>query len=377
MDERIPKIDTESANKLLELAKEKARQVSEGKLTNFTPSSPVTAILEAMVLIAEELQSSINNLASEIEQNRLKIFNISRQNATKSTGTIKVKLDSLYPNPFQLPRGFKLFINGVQFETTTDLVIPAFVDEGEAIVESVYTGVATNVKNESPSITYTSIFKVSTISLVDDISGGIDQESIDEYNQRVYSLIRRRDTLVSEEDFETDLKDYLGEGSTALAIGRLKPDKISFENGYVYVFGLNPDSSVLNQTQIAQLQDYYTSRVAMATVSIDSLSFFEINVRVIATFASRFSAEVLNEEIKIVVESYLSSSNLIPGSQIMNKALEHRIQGIDGIVEGAISVTLNGLAQPVDMPNRWYVPKLGKLETTLIAQGTSNAFDFN
>lgn len=377
MANESPQVDNDTSVEFLERSKEKIVEISGGKLTDFSPQSVLTALLESQSLVAGAMQQKLNSLAGDIEQNRLKIFGIERIPAKKSTGTILVTLNGLYPSVFQLPQGFRLNINNLVFETISTLILPEFVNIGEVPIESLETGVINNIQNEDIVISYPYVEQILKIEVVGDITGGIDEESKDNYDARVYEFVRSRDTLVSEEDFENDLKDYLGEGAGVLAIGRLRPDLTNYANGYVHVFGLNPDGSDLNSEQVSQLQDYYTSKVAMATVSVRSLSKFDLDVGVILTFNSRFSAELLAQEIKALIEDYMKPANTAPGMQILSKSIEYRIQNqIEGVLEGVINVTLNGLAQPIDMPEAWFVPELRTLELGLIPQGTSSAIEF-
>lgn len=377
MENEAPKIDVQTSEEFVIKSKEKIIEISGGKLTDFSPQSVLSALVESQSLVAGEMQAKLNGLSKEIEENRLKIFGIERINARKSLGAIRITLENLYPTIFQLPRGYRLNINNLVFETIADLIIPEFRDTGEIAIESVSLGAVNNIKNENPNIVYPALERVQKIELVDDITGGVDEESVENYEARIYEQLRTRDTLVSTEDFENDLKDYLGENSGVLAIGRLLPGKNGYDNGYVHVFGLNEDGSELNVSQVSQLQSYYNNKVAMATVSVSSLSLFDVEIGVILTFISRFSAGVLAEEIKLVIENYFKPSNIRPGEQVLSKAIEYRLQNnVEGIFEGAINVYINGLAQPIDMPENWFFPNLKRIELGLIPQGTSSSVEF-
>lgn len=257
-------------------------------------------------------------------------------------------------------------MSGVAFQTTDDLTIPSYVASGNVGIVAINAGSSGNLPTTATA-TFSDVQRLASITLIQPTKGGLDEEPLDAWKQRVYATIRRRDTLISESDFQDEVRSFLGVGSVALAIGKLKPDKISYANGYVGVFGLNPDGSVLTDAQISTLQSDLSAKAAMATVTLWSLTIVPINVSVVVGFLPGSSPDSLSAVIQQTVTEYLSPGTLPAGAPILPKALERRIQGIRGITEGVISVELNGLAQPAALPSRWSVGKLGTLAIALIS----------
>ncbi|MBW4633567.1 MAG: baseplate J/gp47 family protein [Iphinoe sp. HA4291-MV1] len=373
-----PDIDTTTAQQLLLEAQEKAKEVSAGKLSDFSVASPVTALLEAVAIIATRTQTVVNGLSTSIENNRIAIFGIERQQGTAATGSIKITLDALYSEPFFLAKGFDLTIDGIPFETVTDLIIPAYTSSGTVSIICLELSDRGNLPI-SATVFYQPVSKVSTITLISSTNGGINVESDAEWRQRVYTSIRQRDTLISEEDFEVTVIDYLGAGSTAVAIGRLKQDRVTYANGYVSVFALNANGSLLNESQLAELNSYLNQKTAMAYVIVSSLDLFTITLTVYASFISGNAPDTIANEIRTVCFNYLKPGQLKPGEQILNKAIEKRIQDISGIKEGVVSVLINGLAQPQSLPNAWTVGNLTHLTVNLTSTDTNSTqlFTYN
>lgn len=364
-------ITSETVQSLVNKGIEAAKAASNNKL-DFAIASPGSVLMEGFATIAAEFQSRLNEQANTIELNRLALLGIEKQVGVGAVGTVKVTLGGAYSEAFQLPAGYEITIAGVTFETVSNLTIPAFATEGTVAIASTVNGIAGNLPAGS-AISYLPPAKVSTITLIDGTAGGRDDETDDDWKTRIQQSIRYRDVPISEEDFEGEAQDQLGDGSVALAVGRLKPNQQDYENGYVYVFALNPDGSQLNTAQISQLQEALTRKAAMATVTVGSIESFSVDVAVYAKFDG--NAQAIAAQITQAVTSFLKPGILTPGEQILPKSLEYDVQSIDGILRGVVSVTLNGFEQPQSLPNRWTIGVLGKLSIKL-SDPQGNSFNF-
>jgi hypothetical protein len=366
----FPNIDTTSATELLNSAIEKAKTVSGGKLTDFSSASPVTAILEASAIAGTAVIQEVNSLANTLETNRIAYFGVERRLGTSALGQIRVTLDAIYADSFRLPAGFRFSQGQTPWETTQDLTIPPYTTSGTTFAIALING-----KAQPPdTITYPATSRVATIDWEENPSGGQDAESDSDWRGRILGTLRRRETLLSEDDFEQAIRDYLGDGAIALAVGRLKPDKATYDNGYVGCFGLNADGSVLSQSQKSFIEGELNKRAAMALVTLWDLESFTVNVKVYTAIQSSSSPELIAADVRQKVTDFFSLSNQSLDSPVLNKALERRIQDVPGCVEGIVAVYLNDLPQPVVLPNRWTVPKLGAIAITLTSQGQEFQF---
>lgn len=364
----IPQIDTKTAADILALAQQRAYEVSAGRLSDFSPASPVTAILEAVAVIGTQVLQQVNSLAATLEADRLSLFGLARRGGTQAVGTILVRLDGLYAEPFSLPAGFRLQVAAVQFQTTDDLVIPPYTDSGTVGIVATTAGSFGNLSANSP-VTSQSLRRLATITLTEETKNGRDEESEESFRLRVYALLRRRDTLISLNDFEAEVMDFLGLGSQGLALARLKPDRVTYANGYVGVFGLNSDGSLLTNAQMTQLSELLNRKAAMATITVWSMQTFALNVDCVVGINPATSPDSIADTIYQTLKTFLQPGNVIAGEPVLNKAIEARIQSIVGVTLGVIDVKLNGFAMPVPMPTRWTVAVLGKVAIALILDG--------
>ncbi|MEL6463184.1 MAG: hypothetical protein AAFQ91_34065, partial [Cyanobacteria bacterium J06621_15] len=86
---------------------------------------------------------------------------------------------------------------------------------------------------------------------------------------------------------------------------------------------------------------------------------------------------VVSEAIALTIKNYLRPGNLELGRMIFNKAIERRVMNVSGVIDGNVSVTLNGLAQPLALPNAWSVGKLKEFRLVLVNNGVENSYDFS
>lgn len=367
----IPQIDKATANELLETAKVKAINASSGKFTQLGEDSPLSAILEAVSVVGSTVINSVNSLAGTLEENRITYFGVERIEGKASVGTVRVNLTGVYAESFSLPEGFKFTCNDVEFQLTQSLTIAPYQLSGTATAISLTIGEETNV---SGAITYSPVPKVSSLEWEEDPTGGQNAEGDEEWENRIVGTLRRRQTLISEDDFEDAVINYLGVGSVALAVGRLKPNLMNYENGYVAVFGLNPDGSELTDAQKSYLEGFLNRRAVMAQVNVFSVNTVPIEIKIIAGHEDTAEPSTVATEIAAAIRNYLKPGGLSLGTLIFNKAIERRVMNISGVVDGNVSVTLNGLAQPLSLPNSWSVGNIDKLEITLVNDGIENEY---
>lgn len=370
-----PPISSQTASSLVQTGQNRAYQVSGGRLSDFSPGSPVTAILEANAAIASQLIAVCNNIAATIENNRLAVFQLDKIQAVPAVGTILVTLDGLYNTPFLLARGFPLTLNGIPFQTVADLTIPAYQATGAIGIAATQGGIAGNLPIGA-IVSYQTVPKLANITLTAATAGGLDAETDDQWKKRIYGLLRRRDTLISIDDFQAAVVNYLGQGSVGVAIARLKPDKLNYANGYVGVFGLNPDGSQLNTAQLANLGSFLNQKAPMATITLWSLDVFTLNISTVAGFLPGVDPATLAATINTQVKAYLAPGNLPAGAMILNKAIEFIVQQQAGVALGIVTVKINGYAQPQALPTAWTVGTMGTHTIALTQNNQTFTYNF-
>ncbi|NER90376.1 baseplate J/gp47 family protein [Moorena sp. SIO3A2] len=345
----IPPITDETIGELVEAARLVAIEKSQGRL-RMPPLSPATVIVEAMAVVAVRLQELMNTVAQEVEANRLAIFGFERSPGRKAVGRVEIRLRAIYSTSTQIGAGFPLTIGGVDFETTSEAVIGVFESSTVVGVQALEVGIRGNQPFRSIVGFTDEIPQIESIELIGETLGGVEPETEEEWREYILSKLRVR-ALVSEEDFELEAIDHLGRGSTAVAIARMKPDRTIDQNGYVHVFAINPFLTPLNREQMQDLQDALSRKAAMAVVSVSNMEIEDLSIVVYAYFTG--NANAIAREIRSYVINYFAPTKRTPGEMVLNKGLEFGIQNIAGIKPGLISVQIDGLEQPRQLPNEW------------------------
>ncbi|NEO59195.1 MAG: hypothetical protein F6J98_01840 [Moorea sp. SIO4G2] len=359
----IPKVTDKSVEELVEIGRQVAIAKTSGKL-RMPPFSPATVIIEAMATIAVQLQGYMNEVASEIEKNRLAIFGFTRSKGNKAVGRVLVTLNALYPDITNIEPGRELRIGGIDYISETDPSIRAGESTGIMDIIALDPGELGNQPVGSVvDFTKEGLERIESLSLLGDISGGTEPETDEQWRETIFRSLRVR-ALVSQEDFETETTEHLGRGSAAVAIARLKPDRITSDNGYVHVFAINANLVPLNAAQIVDLQAVLNQKAAMALISVSQIDIVTITVDVIASYTG--NPKAIAQDIKRLMMNYFLPSKRSPGEMILNKSVEYLIQQIEGIKEGLVTVLIDKLEQPKQLPSQWSLAKLGSLNISLI-----------
>lgn len=357
-----PQVDKDTANALVQRMIDRAASLSGGQLRAFQVGSPIRMFFESIAIAAVEVSEELNKKTNDLENQILSYFGLVRRTGTAATGTVTIELDGLYPDSFLLPASFKLNSAGIEFETAGDVVIPAYNLTSSTLVRATSVGANTNLPSSS-GITFTNINRVASIVWVDDTAGGLDAETEEEWQQRIVSTLRRRDTLISLIDFEEEVRSILGTGSNAIAVGRLSPQD-TYDNGYVTVFGINADGTLLTTSQISDLSERISPKAPMATVTVKTMENQEIKVSSILEITSNGDVDTTLSTVETAIKNYLSPKEL--KQLILPKALEYNIQQLPNVMPGTVTVEFDDLAQPKNLPNSWTVAIAGTVEVTVI-----------
>lgn len=358
-----PKVDTTTANELVDRMIARAASLSGGKIRS--TDLVIKSFFEVAAIAALEVVESLNSKANDLENTILAYFGLTRREGTAATGTITIELDGLYPDSFLLPAASTITSGGIKFETVADLVIPAYELTSSTIVRAQSVGLNGNLPSAT-SISFLNIPRVAAIAWIDDTAGGLDAETEEEWQSRITSTIRRRDTLISLTDFEEEVKSILGVGSQAIAVGRLSPQD-TYDNGFVTVFAINPDGSLLTSSQATTLNLQVSPKAPMATVTIRSMENQTIKVSAILEIESNGEVDETIASVDSAIRTYLSPINL--KQLLLPKALEFNIQQIPNVMLGTVTVALDDLTQPKNLPNAWTVAIAGEIEIVIIKNG--------
>jgi uncharacterized phage protein gp47/JayE len=381
--EQIPKVvlDPNNDEELTQLALSRTYSASEGKLSDFSESSPLFWLVRAQVFCIAELLWYLNKLPEALALEVLRLSGVQRSAGTKATGKIVFLLQSPLLTDFIVNPGYFIPLRSTAstatgqtagYLTTDQLVIPAGGLYGSVAIEAIEVGTAYN--QAAFSLTTASVGLAYVQSLYNDepLTGGTDLEPLEVTLARAQTALRSRGVLVSALDFEESAESLLGAGSRATCIPLLSSDRETYQVGQVHVFLVGadgmPPSTGTCQSIKSELQQ---QSFAASSVWVSPVSMEPVTVSVIAN-VEQISLEIA-KDLETAIADYLSPQSFILGSTIKVKEIEYLSRSVFGVTE-IQSVLLDNQAVNRPMPLLYSQPFLETLEVTLIQSGASETF---
>ena len=266
----LPRIQLDPRNEaqLVQAAARRVYEASGATLNDFTPGSPIMALLEGQAFAQSEFLQFANEFPESVLIEWIGPF-LGAQRRTGSASIVDVTF-TITPRDeqFVIFEGYQMATNAaltggesIGFVTLERLTIPPGAIEGVVRAASVFRSAASNVSANTIVKSITSLDGVERITNTQSAYGGQDAELSSEVKERFFSLIRRRNP-VSQEDWADFFTDALGVGTTVTVLGRRsEKDVYRYEDDYlktnpsVAFYLLNPDGTPISQAQTDALQN--------------------------------------------------------------------------------------------------------------------------
>ena len=261
-------LDPRTEAQLVNEAAKRVYDASNAKLNDFSAGNPMMALLEGQAFAQGEFLFWANQLPQSILLEWIGPFlGAMRRLGTPASTRLAI---TIQPQGFQsvIPAGTTFSTNAnltggesIEFVTTQDLVFGANESTGTVPVASVLVGTFNNVAPNT--ITDATSLDIVVESVTNPIAavGGSDVETLDQTQERFFTLIRRRNP-VSAQDWQDLFEDLFGAGTfTAVLPNRSSQynylwlnDYIG-ANGHISFFFLNPDGSEPTSEQVSRAQN--------------------------------------------------------------------------------------------------------------------------
>lgn len=353
---------------------------SNGQLTDFSPHSPIVAIVEGMDFSIRELRYALNRYAPMVALNHLKNAGIQRSLGNKAIVPLTFTLTAPLSTPFVLSAGYLVSTsNRLEFLTVANLIIPPGSISGIVTGEAVASGSQFNVASGSIQKLSQSRAFLKSVTNLEPATGGADEETIAQTISRGFAALRYRETLITADDFEQEAMRQLGVGSVAKAIGGLASDKVSSERGAVHLFVLNADGTVPNLAQRTALHQVMQPNLPIASLlHISEINLLPVRIRSIASLLPGDNAQLRANEINLQLREYLKPGNFPLGSTLILKEVENVIRqcGVQ-YIQSVCLESPSGLSYAdLPMPSKWTIPIVEANMMTLVDGQADNQFEF-
>jgi uncharacterized phage protein gp47/JayE len=374
----IPKIvlDPRNDEDLLEQAKLRTQAASGGTLADFTPSSPVSALLEGVVFPVAELLFYLNLLPEALALEVARLAGVDRSEGTKATGSLLVQLTNPLGSPFVLPNGYTWTLRGYQYQATEALTIPTGALEGRVAVEAIAVGTAYNQAAYNLSTSQVGLAYVGSVYNDEAITGGSDLEPMEALLVRIQEALRRRDTLITAADFEQFAQEAMGSGSRAWCIPLLNAGRSAEDvTGAVHVMAMDSTGTPASPATCASLRGQMEPRAfAGCSLWVSPVTVEYINIR--ATIGVPDLSPDIAQDAYAALTASLDPSRYPLGRTVNLRRLERDLGNVDRVDEVSF-MSLANQETNYAMTGKWSLPAIGTLELSMVdPDGNSVTFYF-
>ena len=178
---------------------------SDGQLNDFSPASPLSALVEGQAFAQGELLYYLNSLPEAYTLQWLRQLGIQRAIGARSVVEVTFIKKRGFNRSVVIPANTIVSTsNNLNFVLKTEVRIGDVQSSAKGIVESEKWGSVYNVPAESIEKINRNILGLERATNLTSSQGGKDLESIDSLKAKAFSLLRRRG-LISAEDYENEV----------------------------------------------------------------------------------------------------------------------------------------------------------------------------
>lgn len=376
-----PILDPRNEEDLVLRALDRVHAISNGRLNDFSPSSPARALIEGQAFCGAELLYWVNKLPEALAIAFLKIAGIQQRLGSAAQATLTFTLTAPLSSPFVIPQGYQVKSDSgnLVFATDTVLIIPAGSISGQVSATCTETGTKGNVGAYTlRQLTQPLAFLGGVVNTAP-AAGGTDGETLDETKARAFASLRRRG-LISADDYEQETRALLGMGSVAHCIGNLAADKISFQRGIVHVFCLNPDGSLLNEAQLNDTKAALQKKTPIAvTVYASNVDVVDLDLFAICAMFPGTNPQTIATDTWNALREYLKPGRLPLGETILLKEIEFLIRGVGVSYVQSVSIGKHlepRLSTNFALPHPYSAARIKSLGIDLVDGATTYSFAF-
>lgn len=371
----------------VERALARVEQASLGKLRDFSPHSPVTALVEGLVFVCQELRGALNEIPLNTLLRIYDTYGAGVNAGSPSVGTVEVTLSAPSYAPMSIAPGWRLLGGGLEFVTTAPLFFAEGAVSATVPIQCTQLGYAGNLPAgtvngiSQNSVVFANVASVNNRAA---LTGGTDPESQLDAIYRVGQYLHYRDVVVTARQYELFVENAMGLGSHATVV----KDPTNPRNILVYCVGQN--AVVPNDTELARIQGELEQKICLGTtVSVRPMNRYYVTLRAIVKFENYANPETAFAEWRAAVTNYFNVDNWA-GTTVRYKELEYITRAVTGakFVQGvylfsesespaAIAPAYLTEARDIELPNPSYIPVLAFAGLELVTDFGSYTYEYS
>lgn len=243
---------------------------SGGELNDFSPASPLSALVEGQVFAQAELLYYLNSLPEAYTLQWFRQLGMQRQVGAKAVAEVTFIKNKNFSRSLIIPKGTVVSTsNRLNFILQQEVRISDLESSAVGRVLAEKWGSVYNVSVGAIEKINVNILGLDRSTNFKSAAGGKDLESIESLKGRAFSLLRRRG-LVSSEDYELEVNNIAPEAAIVKVLTYEERFSLDQENlsGNVVICCSDNDGNKLTNTVIKNISDSIRKKVPLGnTVS--------------------------------------------------------------------------------------------------------------
>lgn len=340
-------LDSRNVNDIVRAIQSRIHIESGGRLTDFTPASPLAAISEGHGFAQAELLYYLNSLPEAVTLQWLRGLGIQRRIGSRAKVDVTFFKIPGYSRPVTIPAGTRVYANGGQTYLLLDQV--SIVGESAiATAQSERWGTVYNVEPGAIAKIEKNFLGLESLTNVDSAAGGTDLETVDEMKLRAFELFGRRN-LTSRNDFESEIKRLAPEASIVKAMSY--EERFGENSRGIFLVAGEDTGKALSATSQSQILSSLRDRIPL-DVSIYLATPDVVPVEAVISIvwdpvATTTFTDTLALEVKNTIAEYISPQTLGLGQDLSSSEVLRQILNLEFVRE----VTILDLKQMIVNPN--------------------------
>lgn len=259
-------LDSRNTEALVKAIQTRMYLESDGKLNDFTPASPLSAISEGQAFAQSELLYYLNNLPEAFSLQWLRQLGIQRKVGSRALVDVTFYKVPGYQRVLIIPRGTKLIANGGQvFITLSELRVTETELSGSVSCQSERWGSSYNVNAGEINKIEKNFAGLEFLQNEQAAVGGSDTESVSQMKQRAFEVLSRRN-LTTSIDFENEVRTLVPEANIVKVLTYEERNNLSqaFSGNVVICVG-DENGRELSASNLSYLINSMKPRVTIGT----------------------------------------------------------------------------------------------------------------
>lgn len=323
-------LDSRNTAALVRAIQTRINLESGGKLNDFTPASPLSAISEGQALAQSELLYYLNNLPEAFSLQWLRQLGIQRRIGSRAFVDVTFYKAPGYGRVVIVPKGTRLYSNaGLEYELLEEVRMLETQDSFTATCRSRKWGSSYNVGEGEINKIEKAFVGLESLRNNLPASGGSDLESVNAMKKRAFEVLSRRN-LTTSTDFENEITNLIGSTPIIKVLTYEERYQLSrMLSGNVVICLGDENGKALSETILQYIIDSMRNRIVMGTnVSLISPEIVPIDLVLEVYYDPaeiNGNTDLKSNEILQVLKDYLNPLNLPLGSHLFYQDLLRKI----------------------------------------------------